>query len=145
MPEFPFKATYDDALLLHDGVAAITADGGGVVDAAAKILDLGEGFVDAVLVVDVSAIDVVGGDERYAIHLQGSTVAGMATEKVGLALKELGDDTLILADADAGVGRHLIPFMNVDELGQIQRYVRVFVDCTGATASITFKAYIVKR
>lgn len=141
----PIRQVYDDALLMHDGVANITADGGGVVDAGAAILDLGAGqLINGMVVLEISALDVTTGDEKYNIHIQGSNSATFASGISQLAQRELGDDTQILADADAGVGRYLIPFVNLDQAGNVLRYVRIYFDVSGTTPILTGKAFLTK-
>jgi len=135
---FPIGFTYDNELLLEDGAGTITTPAAGSI----AQIDVGEGLFIGCVVVDVSAMDTGTGDEVYSLEVQGSTVSGMATEKVQLAAKTLGDATQLAADADAGVGRHVIPFVNIDENGELQRYVRLYFNNSGTTPIITCVAFI---
>lgn len=129
--------TYDHALLLKAAglVAATTTEG--------TVLDLGAGLVDGYLVVDVTACEVASGDEKYTVHLEGSTVAGMASGSVTLANMPLGNLTAP-ADAATGTGRFVIPFRN-EQNGTTYRYVRLYTLVAGTVATgINFLAFIAK-
>lgn len=129
--------TYDNALLLKAAglVASTTTE--------STILDLGEGLVDAYLVLDVSAVEVASTDEIYLICLEGSTVSGMGSGSVCLAQIEMGNATAP-ADADTGVGRFVVPFRN-EQNGTTYRYVRIYTEVAGTIATgINFLAFIAK-
>ena len=136
MSQYSMK-TYDHALLLKAaGLVAVTAAG-------SVILDLGDGFMAGDLVIDVTALEVAGGDEIYTIRLEGSNVAAMTSGSVVLAGTELGNATAP-ADADTGLGRHIVPFTN--ELnGVLYRYVRIHTTVAGVIATgINFTAFLAK-
>ena len=129
------QRTYDNALLLKAAglVAATTTE--------SIILDLGDGMADADLVIDVSAIEVATGDEKYTIHLEGSNVAGMASGSVTLANIPMGNLTAP-ADSATGVGRFIVPFRN-EQNGVLYRYVRLYTFVAGTIATgINFSAFI---
>lgn len=130
--------TYDDDLSLKSaGLVAASADG--------SILDLGEGLVDAFLVIDATAIEIASGDEIYTITLEGSTVAAMSSAGVGLAKKVFGNIVVPMDDALSAANRYVIPFRN-EEGGEIQRYVRVSTLVSGTVATgINFSAFVAKR
>jgi hypothetical protein len=65
-------ATFDAATELKDA-GAITASGAGQVSGAPRVVNVGAGLINAVLVIDVDAIDIAGGDEGYTVTLQGSS------------------------------------------------------------------------
>lgn len=132
------KFTYDDALSLKDaGLVAASA-------AESIILDLGSGLVDGFLVLDVSAIEVATGDEKYTVHLEGSNVAPMSSGSVSLANLPLGNATNP-ADAATGTGRFVVPFRN-EQNGILYRYVRIYTAVAGDIATgINFSAFIAKR
>jgi hypothetical protein len=132
------KKTYDHATLLKAaGLVAASAAG-------SVILDLGDGFMEADLIIDISAMEVAGGDEIYTIALEGSSVAAMTSGSVTLAEKTVGNNPAP-ADADTTVGRHLVPVTN--ELnGTIYRYVRLYTTVAGAIATgINYSAFLAKR
>jgi hypothetical protein len=130
--------TYDDALSLKDaGLVAASA-------AEATILDLGAGFVEGDVVIDVSAIEVATGDEKYTVHLEGSNVAAMTSGSVTLANIPLGIATAP-ADATTGTGRFVLPFRN-EQNGTLYRYVRIYTTVAGNIADgINFSAFIAKK
>jgi hypothetical protein len=137
MSQYSMK-TYDHAMLLKAaGLVAATAAG-------SVIIDLGDGLMAGDLVIDVTALEVAGGDEIYTVSLEGSNVAAMTSASVTLARTELGNATAP-ADADTGVGRHMVPFTN--ELnGTIYRYVRIHTTVAGAIATgINYTAFLAKR
>lgn len=126
---------YDDALSLRDAslLAATTTE--------TTILDLGAGLVDGNLVIDVSAIEVATGNEKYTIHLEGSNVAAMTSGSVTLANIPLGNAT-DPADAATGTGRFVVPFRN-EQNGTNYRYVRIYTLVAGTIATgINFSAFL---
>ncbi len=126
---------YDDALSLRDAsLLAATAT-------ETTILDLGAGLVDGNLIIDVSAIEVATGNEKYTIHLEGSNVAAMTSGSVTLANIPLGNAT-DPADAATGTGRFVVPFRN-EQNGTNYRYVRIYTLVAGTIATgINFAAFL---
>jgi hypothetical protein len=132
------RKTYDAATLLKAaGLVAVSAAG-------SVILDLGDGFMDRDLVIDVTALEVATGDEIYTVSLEGSAVAAMTSGSVTLAEKQFGN-VPAPADADTAVGRHVVPFRN--ELnGTLYRYVRVHTVVAGDVATgINYSAFLAKK
>ena len=70
--------TFDANLVLKDA-GAMTSSGVCTVDGSAKILDIGSGAMEADIVIDVSAIELETGDERYVIGAQISNSATFAS------------------------------------------------------------------
>lgn len=129
--------TYDASLSLKSAglVASTTTE--------STIVDLGAGFVEGNLVIDVSAVEVASTDEIYLICLEGSNVAAMTSGSVCLAQIEMGNATAP-ADADTGTGRFVVPFRN-EQNGTIYQYVRIYTEVDGAIATgINFAAFIAK-
>lgn len=132
---------YDADLELEDGLAAIIADGEG-----SAIVDLGASVhVTGDIVVDVSAIDLVTGDEQYTIIAELSDDSGHASgiEPMGALL--LGGVTASLGNRDVAstVGRYILPFNNQMN-DRVYRYLRLHFDVGGTTPSITCVAYLSK-
>jgi hypothetical protein len=133
---------YDTLLELHDGTA-VTADGVG----SEGILDLGAGEVVGLVVIDVSALDVAGGDEHYTLQMEFSSDSAFGSgvvpgTAIGIGNNGIADTLLDNASADRGAGRYLLPFANVFN-GTAYRYARLYVHGVGATSfSVTFKAVI---
>lgn len=132
------QKTYDHATLLKAaGLVAASAAG-------SVILDLGDGFMDADLVIDITALEVATGDEIYTISLEGSSVAAMTSGSVELAKITLGNNPAP-ADADTSTGRHVLPVRN--ELnGTLYRYVRIYTTVAGTIATgINYSAFLAKK
>ena len=130
--------TYDDALELKSaGLVGASVDG--------DIVDLGEGLVDGVLVIDMSACEIATGDEIYTVSLEGSNVAAMTSGSVCLAKKVFGNLVVPMDAALSADGRYVIPFRN-EEGGTTYRYVRLSTLVAGDVATgINFSAFISKR
>lgn len=140
MADNPFgRFTYDDDLEIQAaGLVAATESG-------AIILDLGEGLFDGFLVIDVSAVEVASGNEIYTLSVEGSTVAAMTSESVGLATKVFGNIVVPMDDALSTLGRYVVAFRN-EQQGEIQRYVRMHTLVAGTIATgINFSAFLGKR
>lgn len=132
------QKTYDHATLLKAaGLVAATAAG-------SVILDLGDGYMEADLIIDISALEVATGDEIYTVSLEGSSVAAMTSASVTLASAVYGNNPAP-ADADTAVGRHMVPVTN--ELnGTLYRYVRIHTTVAGTIATgINYTAFLAKR
>lgn len=129
----------------------LTLTATGVVQfAAANVqLDLGDGYYEGDLVVDVSAIDTASNDEAYTLHLEGGAVSGLASGAVDiLAMKRLEDPAAVgglgRQNVEHGVGRYVIPFNNM-VAGVMYRYLQLSATIAGTTPSITFSAFISPR
>ena len=130
--------TYDTALLLKaTGLVAATANG-------STILDIGDGLVDAYLILDLSACEIATGDEIYTVNLEGSNVAAMTSGSVCLARKTFGNLVVPMDAALSASGRYVVPFRN-EEAGTIYRYVRIQTTVAGTIETgINFVAWIAK-
>lgn len=139
----PFNFTFDNDLLMKD-LTAVTTSAAAQVAAAAKILDLGDGLVQAMLVLDVTAMDTTTGDEDYNIGWQLSTKADFADTIVEAAALFLGDATEINGDADLPAAvpqRFFLPVINWMEDIRY-RYAQLFHTIAGTTPSITYEAWL---
>lgn len=135
--------TFDVNLQFSGGESAITASAAAQVGGSAQILDLGAGRVDAVAVLDVSAIDVSSGDEKYQLELQFSSSSSFASVGFIGPVLILGDSTVAFTTADSTTGRYEVPFCN-EQNGTRYRYARLFRRLSGTTPSITSTAYVWK-
>lgn len=137
MSQYSMK-TYDHATLLKEAGLVATSAAGSV------ILDLGDGFMEADLVIDVTALEVADGNEIYTISLEGSSVAAMTSGSVELAKITMGNNPAP-ADADTDIGRHVVGVRN--ELnGTIYRYVRLYTTVAGTVATgINYSAFLAKK
>lgn len=130
--------TYDaDLSLKAAGLIAASTDG--------TILDLGAGFVEGDIVIDVSAIEVASGNEIYTFSLEGSNVAAMTSGSVCLAKKVFGNLVVPMDGALSATGRYVLPFRNVEN-GVLFRYVRYSLLVAGTIATgINFSAFLANR
>jgi hypothetical protein len=137
--------TYDHALLLHDSASSISSSAAGLVGGAAAILDLGQGRVDATVVVDVTALDVGAGDEAtvFAQVSDGGPddTAFEAGNWIAAGALILGDVTLNGSKADSVVGRYELSFSN-EINGTIYRYLRLYL-LVAASGALTYTAFAV--
>lgn len=139
MAKYRHNFTYDDALNLKDaGLVAATAAG-------TEVIDLGDGFMDGYIVIDVTALEVASTDEVYTISLEGSNVAALASGSVQLAQAPVMGNAGAPADQDTAVGRFVVPFTN-EQNGELYRYVRIHTLVAGAVATgINYSAFLAKR
>lgn len=130
--------TYDtDLELKAAGLVAASADG--------SILDIGAGFVDGDIVLDVSAVEIATGDEIYTISIEMSNVAAMTSGSSCAAKKVFGNLVVPMDAALSTAGRYVVPFRN-EEGGTLFRYVRLSTLVAGTIATgINFSAFIAKK
>lgn len=130
--------TYDNAMLIKAaGLVAATANG-------SIILDLGDGLLDADLVIDMSACEIATGDEIYTVSVEGSNVAAMDSGSVCLAKKVFGNLVVPMDAALSASGRYVVPFRN-EEGGSLFRYIRLQIVVAGTIATgINFTAFVAK-
>lgn len=136
------NVTFDALLQLKDA-GAITSSAAATVGGNAKIVNVGDGRMDGTAIIDVSAIDVSSGDERYNIIIQGSTSASFASVIYDLATLVLGDSSVTPGDTDNTTGRYELQFTN-EQNGVIYPYIRAYTEIPGSptTPSINYKAFI---
>lgn len=135
-----------DALLEFKDAGLVAADGPAEVDSAEKIVDVGSGAFSGDMVIDVTAIEVATGDERYEIQVQGSDSATFASGIEQLASLALGDSTVTGGDADNAAGRRILPFNNRGLDGKVYRYLRIYTEVAGSIATgINFTAFASQR
>jgi hypothetical protein len=135
--------TFDIDLYVHDG-KSLTASASGTVDSAAVVLDLGSGFVDADLILDVTTLDVDSGNESVLVQVMFSDTQ-LATEKYCQTQFQLGDAAAIPGDVDRATGRYIIPFNNIIESGACKRYMHLYFTLAGTIAAFVATGYVVKK
>lgn len=150
--------SFDANLLLSDNAAAYTATGFTQVGGADAVLDMGgnQGVtpqqlarIDAVAVVDVTAMDATTTDEAYRILVVGSQVSAFTAGTIQvLGEMELAGGVLsVLGPGAAGVtktataGRYEIPF-STEQNNVKYQYVKMFLVLTGTTPSISLSAFV---
>lgn len=131
---------YDDALNLFDSASVTTTAAGSIV------IDLGDGYFDGFMVLDVTTLEVASTDEKYTVVLEGSNVAALASGSVVLAAAPMMGNSVAPADADTAVGRFAVPVTN-EQNGTIYRYVRIHTTVAGTIDStgITYSGFLAKR
>ena len=131
------KYTYDNALLLKAaGLLAVSTD--------SIILDLGDGFVEGDVVIDLSACEIATGDEIYTVSVEASNVAAMTSGSVCLCKKVFGNLVAPMDAALSAPGRYVISFRN-EENGTLYRYIRLSTVVAGTIATgINFMAFVGK-
>jgi len=134
--------TVDDSTLTLKASAAVVATAAGTV-----IPLVGEGLVQGDIIIDVTAIDIVGNDEIYDIIVQLSPdlvcTAGTLVERCAISLGAM-ETKRSDCNRDDVIGRYILPFDN-EFGGTIYPYVRIYTVCAGATQSITYSARLAKR
>jgi hypothetical protein len=143
--------TFDAELEFKDA-GLVAADAAALVDSAAKIVDVGVGLFEADMVIDVSAVEIATGDERYTIIIQGSNSSSFASGIAILCALPIGDGSTIGTafggsgvDVDDAVGRYVLPFRN-ERNGTFYQYLRIWTDVAGTIATgINYTAYAAKK
>lgn len=132
-----------DANLEFKDAGLVAADAAATVDSAAKIVDLGTGFWQGNMVIDITAIEIDTNNERYDIGVQLSNSAAFASGIVQGPILAVGAlETLIGADTDSTVGRYVLPFHNEGVDGATYRYARIYTNVTGTLATgINYTAF----
>lgn len=150
---FPNDRTYnfDANLQFSDAAAAMTASGYLQVGGANSIVDLGgnqgttpaqQARIDAVAVVDVTAIDITSGNETYKLLVVVSNDPGLATGNWIAGEIMLGKGTSLdcLNGADSITGRYEIMF-STNIAGALFEYAGVYLVAGGTTPSITIEGF----
>jgi hypothetical protein len=132
--------TFDAATQLKDA-GAITSTGAGQVGGVARVVNVGPAILSGSFTVDISALDVAGGDESYDIRLQASSDPTFASDVSVVARVTAGAG---LGEDSMGVGRRSVPFNNIGGDGQPKAYLRSYavIGAGAGTASINYQAFI---
>lgn len=137
--------TFDAGLEMKDA-GLVAADAAAQVDGVDKIVNIGAGFFEGELVIDVTAIEIASNDEVYKICVQGSSSATFASVIEDLAVKELGCLEGLEGDVDSTTGRYYLPFNNRSVDGTLYKYLRVFTAVEGTIATgINYTAFVAKH
>lgn len=142
----PFvKAGIFDAGMQFKDAGLVAVSAAATVAAAAKVVDLGTGLFKGCMILDVSAIEVATGDEKFTICIQLSSDPAFADDATSATatMLELGAATPLLLGAVSTPGRYKVYFDNEYD-GAIYRYARVYTVVAGAVATgINFSAFAV--
>lgn len=109
------------------------------------ILQIGPGYMEGVVVLDITAMDQTTGDETYTFNLLGSNSSSFASGIECLASLQVGDASAAtrvdIADVDSTVGRHCMFFSN-ERNKVIYDYVQLSYIAAGTTPIMTVTAFI---
>jgi hypothetical protein len=140
--------TVDTLTPLKDaGLVAVSA--AAQVSSADQIVDLGAGFVEGNIVIDLTALEIDTADETYDIVAQLSPdadfgTAGNMVERLALHLGAKGTKRTD-CDRDDVVGRYVLPFDN-EFGGTVYRYLRLYTVVGGTIATgINYSGRLAKR
>ncbi len=140
--------TIDTLLPLKDaGLVAVSA--AAQVAGADKVIDLGKGFVEGRVVIDVSAVEIESNDEIFDIVVQLSNDDDFSTKADVIERCSMcfcaAEVTRTDGAVDAAAGRYMLPFDN-EYAGTVYRYLRLYTVVAGTIATgINYTAYIAKR
>ena len=131
-----------DILTLLKDAGAITASAAAQVGGSNKIIDLGANTrVDAIAVIDVTAIDIASADEFYDVVVQVSNSSSFASGIENVAALNLGKSAGRFGGAqDSTIGRYELPFCT-EQNDTFYRYMRLYTVCGGTTPSINYTAF----
>ena len=133
--------TYDHAHLLKDA-GLVAASAAATVGGSATVIDLGPGRVDARTILDIGAIEVADGNEKFEIEQQVSNSPTFASGIFIAGTIKLGDSTVSGESADSVAGRRELHFTNEVD-GTIYRYTRLFTRVAGTvTTGINYSGYL---
>lgn len=135
--------TFDAATELKDA-GAVTASGAAQVAGAARVVNVGKAYLEALLIVDFDALDVTSLDEGYEVRLQGSSDPTFATDVNIITSVRAGTAAAIGESVNAGIGRRAKPFINQGEDGQPRAYLRLYHVLSGTTPSVNYRGFITK-
>lgn len=141
MPRNSKDQMYDHAHLLKDA-GLVAASAAATVGGSAKTIDLGEGRVDARAILDITAIEVADGNEKYEAELQVSNSSTFASGIFVAGVIKMGDSTVNGESADTTVGRRELHFTN-EINGTLYRYARLYTRVAGTVGTgINYTAYL---
>jgi hypothetical protein len=143
----PFQAsrrtyTYDANMLFKDA-GLIAASAAAQVSGSNRIITVGDTFIKAVMQIDVTAVEIGTGNEKFGLLVQGSTSATFASVIETLAALDLGAASSGRwgSAQDSVVGRYELPFMNV-QAGVQYPYLRMYTFVSGTIATgINYSAW----
>src|SRR5690349_16583262 len=92
--------TFDANLEMKDA-GLVAASAAATVDSAAKVLDMGTGYFEGTLVIDITACEAASNDEGYKIAWEVSDQSGFsAGSEFEVVAFQTGDASLHGGDAD---------------------------------------------
>lgn len=134
---------FDIQTLLKDA-GLIAASAAAQVGGANAILDMGTARIDAVAIIDVSAVEIDTTDEDYIIIIQGSSSSSFASNIQNLAMIDVGATTTGRPGGaiNSLVGRYELLFTN-EQADVTYRYIRAYTKVSGTIATgVNYTAFI---
>ena len=133
---------FDAELELKDA-GLVAASAAAQADDAAKIIDLGVGRFEGIVVFDLTAVEIASNDELYTALVQGSSSATFASDVQNLAQLDFGATEVRLGSAiDSLAGRYELAFTNEQKDVQY-RYLRLWTVVAGSIATgINYTAFV---
>ena len=135
-------ASFDADLEFKDA-GLVAASAAATVDSAAKVVDLGTGFFQGKLWIDITACEVADGNESYKIAVELSDNSGFSAgsefERCAIVV---GDSSIHGGDTDTATGRYSLDFDNRMADGNLYRYARLYTTVAGTVGTgINYVAY----
>lgn len=136
---------FDYALLMKDA-GLVAASAAAQVSGSDKILDLGLARFDGRAIVDISAVEVGTGNERFRVIVQVSNSATFASGVFNAAEIQFGDSSVTLESADTEAARRQeLAFCN-EINGTLYRYCRLYTEVAGTIATgINYAAFLAQK
>lgn len=136
----------DSATQLKDA-GAVTSSGQSQVGGADAKLDFGAGkpFTEVKLMIDISAIDVADGNEKYELEFQLSDSATFASGVVVADVTKVGHSSTTGSSASTAAGGPIVKTVNNEWQGTRYRYGRMYHRVAGTTPSINYTVYATQR
>ena len=133
---------FDAELELKDA-GLVAASAAAQADDAAKIIDLGVGRFEGIVVFDLTAVEIASNNELYTALVQGSSSATFASDVQNLAQLDFGATEVRLGGAiDSLAGRYELAFTNEQKDLQY-RYLRLWTVVAGTIATgINYTAFV---
>jgi hypothetical protein len=153
--------TFDKLLQLKDA-GLVAASAAAQVASADKIIDIGgssantdqgggstnvggtssPGYFEGDIVVDITAIEVDTGNEKFTILAQVSNSATFADTIFNVGAIVVGDSSTALESVDSVAGRRILKFCNqVNDV--TYRYLRLYTQVVGTIATgINYSAFV---
>lgn len=156
--------SFDANNMLSDNAAAYTANGFLQAGGADGVIDLGgnqgatvtlpsiadsstitpqQPRIDAMGVIDVTALDIASSNERYTIKILGCNAADFAANVVELAAIGLGKGASGTPATlkDSVSGRYELPFCN-EQANVKYQFIKAFLIVAGTTPSINILMFV---
>lgn len=137
-------AIYDDSLLMKDA-GLVASSAAATVDSSACVIDLGAGYFQGKVVIDISAIETGSSDEIYTICFQVSATTAFSSFEDVCSI-QVGHATPLRGNVTSAIGRYNLLVHN-EMQGTVYRYGRIYTVVAGTIATgggINYTAFLSK-